>query len=562
MNPIDPFIRNTRIAYFSMEIAVSSEIHTYSGGLGVLAGDTARTCGDLELPIVFVSLISRAGYFRQIVDEFGRQQEQEDHWDPKRWAVPLSAMVALRLEERDVWVRPWLYINAGTRGHEIPVLFLDTDLEENHAEDRTLTHYLYGGDSAYRLKQELVLGVGGVRLLRALGFTLSRYHLNEGHAAFLAVELLHGLPQFPVFADTSDDLYNPTRVRNHCIFTTHTPVEAAHDRFSYDLVARVIGDTFDLAGLKRLAGSESLNMTQLALSSSGYVNGVALKHAQVAGRMFPNVAVRAITNGVHVGSWAHEAFTRLYDQAVPSWAHEPELLTRADQLSDAMVWDAHSHAKRELIENVRQITGVVMSPDKPILGFARRMTGYKRPDMLFGNLERLRAIARDFPFHIVVSGKAHPRDVEGKRLIEHINGAMQSLSSSIPCAYLPNYDLRIAKTMVSGTDVWLNTPQPPLEASGTSGMKAALNGVLNLSILDGWWIEAWIEGVTGWAIEGAGQETEADSLYAKLQYTVLPLYYTDRGRWIWMMKQAIGKIASFFNSHRMMRRYASEAYLR
>lgn len=559
MNPIDPFIRNTRIAYFSMEIAVSPEIHTYSGGLGVLAGDIAQTCGDLELPVVFVSLISRAGHFHQTIDEFGRQHEQEDRWDPKRWAVPLSAMVALRLEGRDVWVRPWLYINPGTRGHEIPVLFLDTDLEENHTEDRTLTHYLYGGDSTYRLKQELVLGVGGVRLLRALGFTISRYHLNEGHAAFLAVELLHGLPQS---MNASNDLYNSVRVRNRCIFTTHTPVEAAHDRFSYDLVARVVGDTFDLSGLKHLAGNENLNMTQLALNSSGYVNGVALKHAQTAGRMFPNIAVRAITNGIHVGRWTHEAFVRLYDQAIPSWAQEPELLTRADQLSNAMVWDAHTLAKRELVEKVRQTTGVVLSPDKPIIGFARRMTGYKRPDMLFGNLERLRTIARDFPFQIVVSGKAHPQDLEGKRLIERINGAMRSLAGSIPCAYLPNYDLRVAKMLVAGVDIWLNTPQPPLEASGTSGMKAALNGVLNLSILDGWWIEAWIEGVTGWAIEDRNQESDSDPLYNKLQRTVLPLYYNDRDRWIWMMKQAISKIASYFNSHRMMRRYASEAYLR
>lgn len=562
MNPIEPFIRYSRIAYFSMEIAISPEMNTYSGGLGVLAGDTARTCADLELPVVFITLISRTGHFRQIIDEAGRQQEQEDRWDPARWAAPLSAMVALRIEDRDVWVRPWLCKITGTKGHEVPVLFLDTDLEENHPEDRSITDSLYGGDARYRLKQELILGVGGARLLRALGFRISRYHLNEGHAAFLAAELLHRLPQSAVRGEIGVSACNAERIKPRCIFTTHTPVEAAHDCFDYDLVEHVIGDTYSLSGLKQLAGHDKLNMTQLALNSSGYVNGVAEKHAKTAGLMFPNVVVRAITNGIHVGHWTHEAFARLYDQTIPSWAHEPELLNRADQLSDSMVWNAHQLAKDDLIKSVRAATGTVMKPDEPIIGFARRMTSYKRPDMLFENLEQLSLIAKEFPFQIVVSGKAHPLDQEGKRLIEHINGAMRSLIGTIPCAYLPNYDLRIAKTMVSGSDIWLNTPQPPLEASGTSGMKAALNGVLNLSVMDGWWIEACIEGVTGWSIDESSSGSAASPLYGKLQGTVLPLYYGNRDCWTMMMKEAISKIASFFNSHRMMRRYASEAYLR
>lgn len=557
---IDAFASAVRIAYFSMEIAINTDIHTYSGGLGVLAGDTARSCSDLELPVVFVTLISRAGYFRQTLDAQGQQEEHEDSWEPEKWARPLPAMIAVPMDGRNVWIRPWLHVQVGTTGYRIPILFLDTDLEENHPSDRTLTHSLYGGDPEYRLKQELILGVGGIRLLRALGFVIDTYHLNEGHAAFLAVELLHRL-RLPVSGEC-----DTAQVRKLCIFTTHTPVEAAHDRFRYDLIERVVGDLFDISELRRHGGADSLNMTRLALSLSGYVNGVALRHAQTAERMFPGVGIRAITNGVHVRTWTHESFARLYDKAIPSWSHEPELLARADQLDASAVRQAHHTAKVELIEGVRTKTGIVLTPQKPIIGLARRMTGYKRPALLFSDIGKLKKIAERYPFQIVIAGKAHPKDAEGKLSISRINAAATAIADIIPCAYLPNYDLDVAKAMISGADIWLNTPEPPLEASGTSGMKAALNGVLNLSVLDGWWVEAWIEGVTGWSIgddaKSDGNDSDAAALYSKLEATVLPLYYTDPDRWVWMMTQGISKISSYFNSQRMMRRYASEAYLR
>jgi starch phosphorylase len=365
--------------------------------------------------------------------------------------------------------------------------------------------------------------------------------------------------------EVNGSLYDIDDVRQMCVFTTHTPVEAGHDKFAYRDVTRILGDFIELDQLKRLAGSERLNMTRLALNLSGYVNGVANKHAETAQHLFPKYHVRAVTNGIHVGRWAHPAFSRLFEELLPHWCHEPEYLARVDQLSDEKIWTAHQTAKEQLIAEVVSRTGQRLDPDVPLIGFARRMTGYKRPDLLFTDLERLESIHRRFPFQIVVAGKAHPRDEGGKALIQQLLEHARALEGKVPLLFLPNYDLDLAARLVSGCDIWLNTPLPPLEASGTSGMKAALNGVLNLSVLDGWWIEAWEEGVTGWAVDDKGQAAtglHAALLYNKLENVVLPLYHDDRPRWIWMMKQSISRIGPLFNSHRMMRRYASEAYIR
>ena len=556
MNELRAFLPQTNIAYFTMELALRVEMHTYSGGLGVLSGDTVRSCADLELPVVFVSLLSREGYFRQeIVD--GRQVEHPDPWDIERWAEPLAAMIGVEIEGRDVWVRPWLYVHTSDLGYSVPVLLLDTDIEQNDPADRGLTHHLYGGDQVYRLKQELVLGVGGARALEALGFEIGTYHLNEGHAAFATIELLKRFPRRRRQTDVTEWSYDADRVRHLCVFTTHTPVEAGHDRF--DLVERVWPELIPLEVLKAFGGADRLNMTKLALNLSGYVNGVAQMHAATAREMFPGFDVRAVTNGVHVGTWAHPAFAALYQAHYPQWKHEPEVLVRADTLSDGAVWDAHCSAKADLCRFVQEQSGLKLDPNVPILGFARRMTGYKRPDLVFRDLERLAAIAGKYPFQLVFAGKAHPADAAGKEAMHTIHRAIDTLSGRVPVAFVRNYDMAVAKILVGGADVWLNTPTPPLEASGTSGMKAAINGVLNLSTLDGWWAEGCIEGVTGWAI-GDGEDGAA--LYSKLEDVVFPLYYHDQARWTWMMKQAIAKITCYFNSHRMMRRYAAEAYLR
>ena len=590
---LDEFIHEPRVAYFSMEIALRNEIPTYAGGLGVLAGDTVRSAADIALPLVAVSLVSRAGYFRQEIDAHGRQTEHPAPWDPAGFARPLDAKIAVPIEGRVVWIGAWLYVLEGHMGGRQPVLLLDTDLDENRREDREITHNLYGGDETYRLKQEIVLGIGGMWMLQALGFKIRHYHMNEGHSALLGLELLRRHARTPEFVRPGESLYDIPRVRELCSFTTHTPVEAGLDRFAYDVVQRVLGNAVDVEAMKRLtnaadaqhsrlaidegfvefstirqlAGEDSLNMTRLALNLSEYVNGVAKRHAEVSNKMFPGYQVHAVTNGVHPFTWTAESFRTLYDRYLPSWCHEPELLVRADCcIPDAAVWEAHVEAKQVLIDKVRALTGIALHPKIPILGFARRMTAYKRPDLLFSDLERLKAIARNHPFQVVLAGKAHPRDEGGKRLIEQLYAQARALAGIVPVVYLPGYDMDMAKVLVAGVDIWLNTPLRPLEASGTSGMKAAFNGVPSLSVLDGWWVEGCSEGVTGWAIGNAAGADDGDAraLYDKLEQLVLPLYYGysgDPDGWIKVMKGAISKNASYFNSHRMMRRYATEAYI-
>ena len=564
--PFSPFLNRRSIAYFSMEIGLRSEIPTYSGGLGVLAGDTLRSAADLELPLVGVTLISREGYFRQTLTAQGEQRETPDPWQPESWCTPLRAKVCVPVEGRDVWVQAWLYTIEGGTGFAVPVLLLDTDLDENPPQDRRITDRLYGGDEVYRLKQEIVLGIGGVRILRALGFEVHTYHMNEGHSALLALELLWQSAHLSREQQGPGLIYDIERVRRVCLFTTHTPVESGHDQFDYGLVERLLGDYLELPVVRPLAGQERLNMTRLALSLSGYVNGVAKSHAQTSQRLFPGYRVHAVTNGIHPTTWTAPSVQRLYDRHLPNWRHEPEILVRSDQIPDQELWQAHTEAKSALLARISELTGVSFDPTLPVLGFARRITGYKRPDLLFRNPERLREIVRQHPFQLVMAGKAHPRDEPAKQLLQSILTLCKSVGDGFRWAFLPNYDMSLALLMVSGADVWLNTPKRPLEASGTSGMKSALNGVPNLSILDGWWVEGCIEGVTGWAIgtpETPDLDREdAESLYRKLDQVVLPLYCDDRTEWTRIMKGAIGKNGYYFNSLRMMRRYATEAYIR
>jgi starch phosphorylase len=561
---LEPFANRTKTAYFTMEIAIRPEMHTYSGGLGILAGDTARSCADLQLPLVFVTLASRAGYFRQSFDADGRQLEDADWWQPDELCTPLDAMIAIEIEERPVWIRPWLHILESPHGHQIPVLLLDTDLDQNAPEDRSITHYLYGDGETYRLKQEIVLGIGGSRLLRALGFEIDLYHMNEGHAALLTLDLLNRRHHPSDGRPLERSETHVDAVRDQCVFTTHTPVEAGHDKFRYELFEQFLPSFFPQEELRQLAGPDRLNMTRLALNLSGYINGVAHRHAETTERMFPGYRIRAVTNGVHLGTWVNDCFAKLYDAAIPHWRHEPELMVRALQLADDDIWHCHKQAKNALFEHIRTSSGVALDPDRMTIGFARRMTSYKRPLLLFQDLDRLRAIAAKRPVQLVMAGKAHPNDNDGKEAIRQLHDTAKSLRDEIDIVFLPNYEMGLAQLLVAGVDLWLNTPLPPMEASGTSGMKAAMNGVLNLSTLDGWWIEGCIEGATGWSIgsEGDSDGTHAQALLDKLETAVLPLYYEDPARWRWMMKRSIAYIASCFNSQRMMRRYASEAYFR
>ena len=552
-----------RIAYFSMEIALEEGIPTYSGGLGVLAGDMMRSAADLGVPMVGVTLVSRAGYFRQeIVDE--QQAERPEAWDPATRLYRLPCKVQVEVGGRSVWVGGWRY-DVRTRSRNfppVPVFLLDTDLPENREDDRQLTHYLYGGDATYRLCQEIVLGVGGVRMLKALGVRVQKYHLNEGHSALLTLELLRERGAADAHGQQLDDAIE--EIRGRCVFTTHTPVEAGHDQYPYPLAEHWATGLVKPRVLHRLGGQERLNLTRLALSLCGWVNGVADRHAETSRALFPGYEVHAITNGVHPLTWTAPPMAVLLDRYIPQWYHEPELLARVPRIRDAEIVEAHAGCKRDLLHAVSGVAGAErLDTGRFTIGFARRMTDYKRPGLLFTDLERLRAIARRVPFQVIVSGKAHPHDQPGKQHIANIHQWARELADIVPVVFVPDYRLEVARNVVSGVDLWLNTPRPPLEASGTSGMKAAFNGVPSLSVLDGWWVEGCEEGVTGWAIGVDGDHDpsrHAASLYEKLEQTVLPTWSEGGGSWPMIMKSCIAQNGSYFNSHRMLRRYASEAY--
>ena len=554
------------VAYFSMEIGVLAEMPTYAGGLGVLAGDTLRSAADLGVPMIGVTLVHRKGYFHQRLDATGRQVESPEPWTVQQFLVEQAPRTTVTIEGRSVHLRCWKYVITGAEG-EVPIYFLDTDLPENAVDDRTFTDSLYGGDERYRLCQEILLGIGGVRMLRALGYQhIDRFHMNEGHSSLLVMELLREQAQAAGRATvTADDV---AAVRRCCIFTTHTPVPAGHDRFSMDATVRILGEG-PMLSLQHLCCHEGmLNLTYLALNFSHYVNGVAMRHGEVSRAMFDGYVIDAITNGVHAATWTSDEFHALFDRHIPSWRRDNFSLRYALSIPREEIWQAHAGAKRRLIERIAVDTGTRFDFNVFTVGFARRATEYKRADLLFHDVERLtRVAAAAGPLQIVYAGKAHPRDEAGKQTIERIFKARNAVGSSIAVVYLPNYDMALGRLLTSGVDLWLNTPQPPLEASGTSGMKAALNGVPSLSVLDGWWIEGCIEGITGWAIGDDDRPSHVDrsgadasSMYDKLESTILPLFHQRRDGYIAVMRHAIALNGSFFNSHRMVEEYALKAY--
>ena len=561
-------IEERSVAYFSMEIALEAGMPTYSGGLGVLAGDTIRSAADLRVPMVAVTLLHRKGYFHQRIDASGWQKEEPVEWGVEEFLTELPERVAVTIEGRTVKLCCWKYETNGIGGFKVPVYFLDADLAENSTWDRTLTHFLYGGDRHYRLCQEVILGIGGVKMLRALGYeNIERFHMNEGHASLLALELLDEEARKGARTYINHD--DVEAVRTKCVFTTHTPVPAGHDQFPLDLVNRVLGrrEVFDMKDVFCCEGL--LNMTYLALNLSHYVNGVAKRHGEISRLMFAGYNIDAITNGVHAASWVAEPFQQLYDHYIPGWRQDNFSFRYALSIPKEEVWKAHIRAKKELLQYVSEKTKTEMDAEVLTIGFARRATPYKRGDLLFEDVERLRTISsKAGRFQVVYAGKAHPKDRAGKELIQRIFQVKELLKKNINIVYLENYNLELGKMITSGVDVWLNTPEPPLEASGTSGMKAAINGVPSLSVLDGWWIEGHIEGVTGWSIgenkrgprESNNRSRDASSLYDKLERVVIPLFYHDRERFIDVMLHSIALNGSFFNTHRMVQQYVLKAY--
>ncbi len=571
-----------------MEIALEAGMPTYSGGLGVLAGDTIRSAADLELPMVAVTLLYHKGYFDQKFTRDGWQQEEPVEWSVQDILEDVATHTSVTIEGRTVSIRAWKYEVKGVTGYTIPVYFLDTDLPENAQWDRTLTHHLYGGDQHYRLCQEVILGIGGVKMLRALQFeNIERFHMNEGHASLLTLELLE--EEARKAGRRSVSHADIEAVREKCVFTTHTPVAAGHDHFSLDLVSQVfpreefieMKDVFCvnlaqhvLKEGKPVSGMHdvhNLNMTYLALNLSHYVNGVAKKHGEVSRRMFSGFSIDSITNGVHAATWTSAPFQELFDHHIPGWKQDNFSLRYAIGIPKTEVMEAHRQSKEELIRYVNHKTGTGLEADQLTIGLARRATAYKRLDLFFSDIARLKRITKDVgPLQVVCAGKAHPRDQGGKEIIKKIFQLKELLKKDIRIVYLENYDMKLAKLLTSGVDLWLNTPQPPLEASGTSGMKAALNGVPSLSILDGWWIEGHIENVTGWSIgeRGKGNPESADwakdaaALYQKLEHVIVPMYYHRQDQYTDVMRHAVALNGSFFNTQRMIQQYVVNAYFR
>jgi glycogen phosphorylase len=561
----DPQLERPLVAYFSMEVALENHIPTYSGGLGVLAGDTLRSAADLGLAMVGVTLLHRKGYFFQRFDAEGCQHEEPVAWPIDDLLQVVDGACVAEVERRTVTVRAWRYEVRAAGGSSVPVLLLDTDVPDNDSYDRRLTDHLYGGDDRYRLCQELILGVGGVRMLRVLGYhRVARFHMNEGHSSLLALELFaEEIERVPADRDGAVQ-----RTKSKCVFTTHTPVPAGHDRFPLELARTVLGSARVNALQVLECCDTELNMTHVALTLSHHVNGVSKRHGEVSHSMFPTYPIGSITNGVHSATWIAPSFVALFDRHIPGWQKDSFSLRYAIGIPLEAVRQAHREAKERLVAEVNERTNAGLDRDVFTLGFARRATAYKRPDLLFHDAERLRGLARQHGgLQLVFAGKAHPRDEGGKALIHRIVQSGRALAPEVRVAYLADYDLAMARLLTAGVDVWLNTPHPPYEASGTSGMKAAHNGVPSLSVVDGWWVEGYVEGITGWAIgpkRGAGTERsdaeDASDLYRMLENFVLPLY-SDRGDgWVRLMRSTIAFNASFFNTQRMLQQYVVMAY--
>ena len=554
------------ICYLSLEIGLWPEVPTYSGGLGLLAGDTIMAAADLGLPMVACTLLYRDGYFTQTLGPDGGQVEGPTKWNPESLLEELPQRAFVPIEGRTVLVRAFRAWVRGATGWSVPVYFLDSDLPENTEADRKITRALYSGDPRHRVRQAAVLGIAGKRIVRAMTHDCTTFHMNEGHAFLVMLELMSewlARHRTPVITPAAIE-----HVRSHCVFTTHTPVPAGHDRFDPKMVAEVVGGHPVLERPDLIGSKTELNTTIMALNLSRFANAVAKRHAEVSREMFPGYAIAGITNGVHAGRWASPHIAPLFDQHLPGWRADHAELRNAWRIPAELVRDAHADAKRAMLTRVQEATGQHLREDVFTIGFARRSTAYKRPDLILTDPKRLAAIAEKFGgLQIVFAGKAHPHDGPGKEYLKRIAAAAKALHGAVEVAVVPNYDIALASRMVAGVDLWLNNPRPPLEASGTSGMKAAVNGVPSLSTLDGWWIEGCVEGLTGWSIEGSGSseaETDAlhaESLYAKLEGAILPTWRGDTEAWVQVQRACIAINGSHFSTQRMVREYVAEAYL-
>jgi starch phosphorylase len=607
-----PELGASPIAYFSAEFGLHRSLPIYSGGLGVLAGDHCKEASDIGLPLLAVGFLYEMGYFRQTLTSDGWQEAVYPVFKAKEAAIREELcegsgdclFVPVEVGDREVHLQVWR-VQAG----RVNLYLMDAHHDLNAPWDQELTARLYGGDHEMRIQQEIVLGIGGLHVLRALGIDPAVYHLNEGHSAFLVLERAREMVEAgqsfeeacQVIKDTTD-------------FTTHTPVPAGHDVFPFNLVERYFHNYWPRLGLSREAflklgcadgDDHGFNMTVLALRMSGQCNGVSKLHGAVSRRMWQGlwpeksvdeVPISHVTNGVHVPSWIGDAMNRVYRKYLrPDWIDEqddPALWERILDVPDGELWAAHMHLKRKLMALIRErarrarverrdpeqvlTSGTLLDPEALVIGFARRFATYKRATLIFHNLDRLKQLLHNQhrPVQFIFAGKAHPADDGGKRLIQHIYNAARDPAMGGRIAFIEDYDMQVARYLVQGVDVWLNNPRRPHEASGTSGQKAAVNGVPNLSVLDGWWAEGY-DGANGWAID-AGQDefenewvqdnAEAEALYDLLEHEVVPLFYQQdadgvpRG-WVRVMKEAIRTAAPVFCTRRMVKEYAERFYV-
>ena len=489
--------KDYEIAYFSAEIGISSSLPTYSGGLGVLAGDHIKAAGDIGINLCAITLLYREGYFRQRVDEEGVQSETYPKFDPHPLLKKIKNKFTLRLRDRNVWIQVYQFDYKGQGGSIIPIYFLDTDIEENFDDDRIITHRLYSGDKNHRILQEAILGFGGMKLLEDLNQNkIKKYHMNEGHCSFLVLSL---------YEKFGGDI---EKIKSLCHFTTHTPVPAGHDHFSEKRVKKLLyGLIPDNLKLPSLVQNGRLHMTELGLYFSNSANGVSKLHGNVARSQFPWTDIGHITNGVHHSYWMASPLKRMFNKYIPGWTKNPELLFKVDDIPDEVIWEAHIERKMYLLGYANSQVTKALDANTLTIGFARRAATYKRAQLIFNDMSRLESIGRN-KIQIIFSGKAHPNDSEGKELIRQIVKKSQAMFGKVKIIFLENYNMWLGRMITSGVDVWLNTPLRPNEASGTSGMKAALNGIPNLSVLDGWWEEGCKDGINGWAVGN----TEKNSL--------------------------------------------------
>lgn len=532
---------NPHIAYICMEFGIESNMKTYSGGLGILAGDTIKSYADMSIPAVGVGLLYKNGYLDQELDAERGQVTHPQTWNPDNYMKPIKRM-HIPLHNQHVEVLIWEYTYTSPEsGFSVSVLFLDTDHESNSEDIRRVSEKLYHNEKDIFYLQLMVLGLGSWYALQELGCEIDTYHLNESHSALLALVLNHRNTQVT--------------------FTTHTPVKGGHTRMPIDLIHNLCTENQCLSIPEKAIEGEVVNLTTVALELADYSNAVSEKHQEVTQHMFPDHEVDFITNGIHSSTWASPDMKKLFDTHIPGWREQPELLRHIQAVPSQEIQDAHAQSRKELHHFINQNTDIECIPDAFTIGFARRATAYKRAELLLKNPEHLLSLAHSKGgINVIFAGKAYHDDEEGGELIKRILDLQNHYSDSrLRIIYVENYDINLAKKLVSGVDVWLNTPKVAYEASGTSGMKAALNGVPNISVNDGWWIEGGIHEVTGWTIRGFSEEAEINSIHELVEHA-LSTYYYDPQTWAHMQRLAIAFVASYFNTHRMVTEYNQKGY--